>query len=198
MKVEQIPCLIYTSNVYKISINQDIWLIDIGDFEAVEKSIKINEKVRGVFLTHAHYDHIGGVNDLLQQFPQCMIYGLNYTLKSLRDSKLNLSFYHENPIVYEGNSIQEIFDGQSIDLHQNYSIQVFATPGHNLGSATYILNDFIFTGDSYIPGYEVVSKLKSGNKIEAQNSLQLIDSLIHQNSIICPGHFQMFNGKLIK
>ena len=52
---------------------------------------------------------------------------------------------------------------------------------------TYFTNDYIFTGDSYIPGVEVVTKLPRGNKKDAEHSLEKILNLTEARTI-CAGH----------
>lgn len=36
----------------------DCWLIDIGDLSAIEKEFANGWNVKGVFLTHSHFDHM--------------------------------------------------------------------------------------------------------------------------------------------
>ena len=50
-----------------------------------------------------------------------------------------------------------------------------------------LTNDYIFTGDSYIPGFKVVTNLPKGNKIQALESVVKIKSLV-EGRTICPGH----------
>lgn len=79
-------------NVTVIETDEDMILVDCGmgfpdedmlgvdlvipDFSYLEKN---KEKLRGVFLTHGHEDHIGGVPYLLRQLPM-PVYGTRLTL----------------------------------------------------------------------------------------------------------------------
>ncbi len=188
MIVERFPNLIYTSNTFKISIGNSIWLIDIGNAKPIIDSLKKDEIIKGVFITHAHYDHIHGINDIGNLFPGCIFFGSDYTIKALYDIKLNLSFYHEDPIRYLGTSTKVLKDKDELELSLNKKIKVLETPGHNPGSLTFILEDYLFTGDSLIPGYPVVTKLKGGSKVDNVQSLDLIFNEINSQTIICPGH----------
>ena len=198
MIVKQIPVEIFTSNVYKISLDNDVWFVDIGNALPVIKSLSENEIVRGVFITHSHYDHIYGINELSIAFPECKIFASEYTKEGLYSEKINLSFYHENPVVYSGDNIEIIEDNDYVNLDVNHSMKCIYTPGHNLGSMCFKIGNYLFTGDSFIPGKSVVTKLKTGDKQHSEISLQRINSLIDSDTIVCPGHGEMLlaNQKL--
>jgi hydroxyacylglutathione hydrolase len=50
---------------------------------------------------------------------------------------------------------------------------------------------YLFSGDSYIPNVQVVTKLKGGDRDANKKSLQKIKGSISENTIICPGHGEM-------
>ncbi len=194
MIVEQLPTEIYTSNIYKISIDKDVWFIDIGNAQPAIAAVSSKETVRGVFITHAHYDHMYGINQLKDCFPDCKIYASEYAKEGLYSEKLNLSFYHEDPIIYKGENVEIIYDCNDIPLSSNFELKCIFTPGHNLGCMSFLLGDYFFTGDSFIPGIPVVTKLKTGNKEQNESSLQRIKSIIKPETIVCPGHGPIYSG----
>lgn len=194
MKVIQIPVEIYTSNIYKISLGDDVWFVDMGNAKPAIQALSVNEKVKGVLITHAHYDHIYGINELCQTFPECPVFASEYAKDGLFSDKLNLSFYHEYPVIYEGDKVEIIKDKDEINLDSNHLIKCLYTPGHNLGSMCFKIDNYLFTGDSFIPGISVVTKLKSGDKQQNELSLQRIKSLIETDTIVCPGHGPMFKN----
>ena len=65
-----------------------------------------------------------------------------------------------------------------------------ATPGHELGCLTFYTGDYIFTGDAYIPGVKVVTKLPGGDRALAAESVEKILRLA-EGKTICPGHGEM-------
>lgn len=197
--VEQISAEIYTSNIYKITIDKDVWFVDIGNAKPVIKSLSESETVRGVFITHSHYDHIHGINDLWSLFPDCKFFASKYAKDGLYSDKLNLSFYHEKPVVFLGDNVEIIEDNDDVNLDTVYIMKCVYTPGHNLGSMCFKIDNYLFTGDSFIPGIPVVTKLKSGDKQQSEKSLKLINSLIDSDTIVCPGHGEILlsNQRLI-
>lgn len=144
--------------------------------------------MRAVFLTHAHYDHIYGLTKLLERYPNCLIYVLKGGKEYLESDRLNLSKYHETPYTFISDNVCEVQDGDTIELLDGVGAKVYSTPGHNPSCATYMIENYLFTGDSYIPGVKTVVNLPKANKKQALESEQLIKSLLTDGIILCPGH----------
>jgi len=190
MLVQQIVHLAFTSNTYLISnkTDGDVFLVDIGNFKGVMELISDIQTVKGVFITHYHYDHIFGINDLIKRFPNCGIYASSHTIEGLYSDKMNLSFYHECPIVFQGKNPVTIKENDKINLFEGACLEVIETPGHNFGCLTFKVNNYLFTGDSFIPNIEVITKLKGGDKVANKLSLQKIRNKIVSGTCVCPGH----------
>jgi len=52
---------------------KECWIIDVGDFFQI-KSLFDGYNLKGVLLTHVHYDHIYGLNELQADYPDVPIY----------------------------------------------------------------------------------------------------------------------------
>ena len=51
-------------------------IVDPGDAEPVLNAISANNwQPEAIFLTHHHHDHVGGVKELVEKFPQIVVYG---------------------------------------------------------------------------------------------------------------------------
>lgn len=202
MQVNQVVNSVYNSNTYVISKNgcNWVWLIDIGEIEGILKYLDGSKYVKGVFITHSHIDHIYGINKLVDLFPDCIVYISDKGKEGLASDKMNLSFYHEDPVVFNGPNIKILKEEDNVILYENVILEAMETPGHNQGCLTFKIGNYIFTGDSYIPGYEVVTKLKDGNREASLKSLVKIKANISPNTIVCPGHGEMKlyseNGRL--
>lgn len=83
-------------NLYVVEINNRLLIFDAGlkyanekmlgvDYVIPEFSYLVNNRKRivGLFLSHAHYENIGSVTDLLKQIPDLHIFATNYTSKIL-------------------------------------------------------------------------------------------------------------------
>ncbi len=199
MNVEQVKSSVFTSNTYIISeeLSDEVWLIDVGELKGVLKLLGENQHIKGVFITHPHYDHIFEINNLLSQFPNCLVFASEVGRDGLYCSKLNLSRYHEMGVVFEGDKVQVLQDNDRIELFKNCQLEVMATPGHDWSCLTYQVGDYLFTGDSYIPNVEVVTKLRGGNREANRRSLVNIMDRFTEHTIVCPGHGDMVSAPLL-
>lgn len=179
----------FSSNTYILckEVEHKAWLVDCGDIEPLQPLL-MDKMLKGVLLTHAHFDHIYGLNDLLKLFPNTLVYTNESGKEALLDARKNMSLYHETPFIFEHpENIRIVDDGDEIMLDNVTTARVMATPGHHPSCLTYIIGDAIFTGDSYIPGTKVVTNLPKGDKRLAQESLDKIIQLA-KGSTIYPGH----------
>lgn len=141
-----------------------------------------------VLLTHAHFDHIYGLNRVIELNPDVKICTNEYGREMLLNARKNLSFYHESPFVISNSScIKTVEDGEEISFGNEMTAKAIFTPGHNPSCITWLIGDAIFSGDSYIPGIKTVTNLPAGNKKHAEESLNLIKQIAN-NRTIYPGH----------
>lgn len=79
-------------NIYIVEVDNDIFVLDCGlkfatenmygvdyiipDFEYLVQNKK---RIRGVFITHGHYENMGAVNELLTLIPQLKVYATTFT-----------------------------------------------------------------------------------------------------------------------
>jgi hydroxyacylglutathione hydrolase len=100
-----------------------------------------------ILITHAHFDHIGGVSTLIQSAAKPIDIYLHTEDKRLWDSgggATEFGFYLELPVV----NPKPALDQATIYLGNN-KIQVLHTPGHSSGHVVYYLPEekSIFCGD---------------------------------------------------
>ena len=190
--VKDIINSIFTSKTYILYKDDECrgWLVDVGDFEPVVTFLdERGLALAGVFLTHAHFDHIYGLPELVKHYPQCKVFVTEYAKEGLASDKLNMSRYHETPVTYEGDNVVVVHEGESMSLFDGEpEMQFFETPGHNPGCLTLVLGDMIFTGDAYIPGVGANTQLPHANKEQARQSMERILKLAEGKTILS-GHF---------
>ena len=185
------------SNTYLLQSEFDVmkcYLIDAGNGIEAMRALQPNQNIDAIFLTHAHYDHIAHIEDVIEKFPNCKIYCPEYTRMALADNKLNLSFYHGTPLTFTGEQIKVIKEKDAVSVFNQEKMIILETPGHNEGCLTFQLRNYFFTGDALIPNIPIVTKLKSGNKQQAKESALKIKMATDENSIICPGHLNMIKS----
>lgn len=189
--IKEIVNSVFTSKTYILFCDGEdkAWLVDIGDIKPVVDFLEQKGlTIAGVFLTHAHFDHIYGLPELIKHYPQCKVYVTEYAKEGLASEKLNLSRYHETPITYEGDNVEVLHDADSMCLFESEpEMQFYETPGHNPGCLTMVLDDMIFTGDAYIPGVGANTQLPHANKELARQSMERILKLAEGKNILS-GH----------
>jgi len=193
VSVKHIVNKVYASRTYIISQegSQLVWLVDCGDVPPIVDMLSSLGgslfEIKGVLLTHAHYDHMYGLPKLTEQFPSLMVYTNEIGKKALASERLNFSKYHEDPINFVTDNVVVCGDGDEIELYKGVKAVVHYTPGHDPSCLTYEVRDYLFTGDSFIPGIKVVTNLPGGDKVLASESVESILRLA-EGKILCPGH----------
>ena len=172
---------------------QNCWIIDAGDFSDITKIVQ-GKRIHGILLTHAHFDHIYGLPDMQAAYPNVPIYTNTHGVEALKDPFSNLSFYHGTPLVVQNmDNIRLVNNQISIANIEGSQILPIFTPGHHPSCITWEIGQYLFTGDSYIPGYRTVTKLLHGCKETAVLSETIIKSRASQK-IICAGHPGKLSG----
>jgi hydroxyacylglutathione hydrolase len=182
---------ILNSNTYILSLEGDssVWIIDPGDTDDILDWVsKRNKHVKGILVTHSHYDHIYGINKILQQYPKIKVYSSFYAKEGMMSDKLNGSRYHENPYEVDGSKIEVLNDGDRIMLWTDFYLDVLETLGHSRDCFSFYVNENLFTGDALIPDHKVVTKMKFGDSELALKSLELIFEKFESNTYVWPGH----------
>ena len=190
LSVEFFTNRVFNSRTYILSKqgSYEVWLVDCGDVDRIIERIK-SKVIKGVLLTHAHSDHIYGLERILQKYPLCIVYTNSAGIEALKSPKLNMSHYHsEYPDISidKTDRVKVIGEGDVVKVLGS-EISVYETPGHSPSCLTYILEDKAFTGDAYIPGVKVFTGFPHSNRIQAQKSLERILQLT-SNLQIMPGH----------
>ena len=191
MKIVRFINSILKSNSYIIYFDDCdyVFVIDPGDSKPIIDWLKYYDKtLKGLLITHAHFDHIYGVNNLHDVFPNIEIYASKYAKDGMLSSKLNCSYYTENPFVVECKKINIVDGFDTILLWENIVANVIYTPGHNHDCLSYEIGKNLFTGDALIPGIKVHTKSKFSDKAKAENSIQRIIEQFDNNTMIWPGH----------
>ncbi len=189
MVIERIVNTLFRSNTYLLHEGRqtDYWLVDIGDIDPVMSLLPDGAKVKGVFLTHTHFDHIYGINALLKSFHECLVFTSEHGQEGLYSDKLNCSRYSGKPFVYRADNVRILNEGDSVELWPGGVVNAFETFGHDWSCLTYKIGDAVFSGDSYLPGFKVFTKFVKSDKEQAVVSEQRILEL-SRGCVVYPGH----------
>ena len=193
LKIKRIVNEVFNSNTYILYSDDEpsVYLIDPGNLKETLSWMEQNGKndVKGILLTHSHFDHIYRVNDFLELYPHCILYvSSNHGKEYLADERKNFSTYHEHPITVIHPIIHEVGNHEKIQLWDKVKIICLHTPGHSPDSACFLYKNNLFTGDTLIKGIRTVTKLRGGSKSDLIHSMTFLDEMLDGNIVIYPGH----------
>lgn len=183
-----------TSNCYvlfdKVHGN-DCIIIDPGSRDEQELFAFLTEEglsPKYIILTHEHFDHCWGVNQLVDRY-HIPIVCSQLCADSIKYEKRNCSVFYDNKNAFTIDS--ETISTESIDnvlVFGNYKIHFYYTPGHTDSSISFVVDGFLFTGDTLIKDEKTVTKLPTGSVEKLKESLQLYSSMQGEGYCVYPGH----------
>ena len=172
----------------------DSALIDCPKYTQKMRNFIAGANIKYVLLTHAHFDHIAGCAKLLRDI-KCKCYMSISDSFMLTNEEANLSaLFHQK---CEAFSI-ETFDGELCGLSLgNVPISALKTPGHTPGSVSYLIGNYLFTGDTVMAFTIGRTDFPFGDTSALYNSIKLISNLCDKLKV-CPGHDEMITLSVLK
>ena len=173
------------ANSYLIIQKSEALLVDPGA-EYPNLQAILDEKqasLKAILLTHAHFDHIGGVDSIVEKF-HVPVYLNPKEFSFLTDSKLNSSFYFGCHTLCK--TKPEALKEGKMQIG-NFEIFVHYCPGHSCGSSIFQIEDALFTGDTLFASSVGRMDLPTGSVQDMDASVAYLKTLpgfLH----VYPGH----------
>lgn len=167
----------------------DAWVLDPGDeadrIQARLTALKLN--LKGVLLTHGHFDHVGAASDL-QEHAHCSVYLHSGDFPLLENVNVQTQLYGM-PSVRKP-EVTPLEDGQIY-----FGLKVIHTPGHSPGGCCF-LGEFakgpvLFAGDTLFQGGVGRSDLMGGSWDTLEKSIQERLYVLSDETQVVPGHGPM-------
>lgn len=157
---------------------------------------KQKAKIEAILLTHAHFDHIGGVAELCriaskgedgnenpQNAPTVFLH--KDELEKIGSYK-NMGFsMNANPEKFVPDILLK--GGETLKI-AGLDVKVIHTPGHAKGSLCYVVSDKIFVGDTLFFMSYGRTDFYDGNAKDLKNSIVNKLFALKGNYTILPGH----------
>ncbi|KJD47212.1 MBL fold metallo-hydrolase [Paenibacillus terrae] len=129
-------------------------------------------KIEAILLTHAHFDHIGGVDEI-RKAKGCPVYLHPLEQDWLTSPKLNgsLMWPEASPPISTEPAEYDLAEGQQLNLI-GHTFKVFHTPGHSPGSVSFLCGKDLFSGDVLFRQGVGRTDLTGGRERDLYDSIQ--------------------------
>ncbi len=152
--------------------------------ECVEKE---GIQIRAVLLTHAHFDHIMGIDAVLERYGQMPVYVHEEDIRMLEDAELNLS--GGCGMAYTFTKGEAVKDGQVLTL-AGLRFRVIHTPGHTPGGVCYYVESegVLFSGDTLFEQSVGRTDFPGGSMSELVQGIEEKLFILPEDVHVYPGH----------
>ncbi|UAC47238.1 MBL fold metallo-hydrolase [Bacillus aquiflavi] len=191
MKWKQIPLGPLQTNCYVLVKENKCLIVDPGGEEEKLLSYMKSEQLipKGIFLTHAHFDHIGAV-DKVREYFNIPVYIHEKEADWLVDPKLNGSQLFPVGVLIQTKRADKLITKEETITIEEFSFQVFETPGHSPGSVSFYFatEGIVVSGDTLFNGSIGRTDLPGGNHEQLLNSIHEKLLTLSEKTLVLPGH----------
>lgn len=193
MDIFTIPGREYDSNVYVV-VGKIPTVIDTGTgfhtrviLEMIQKIVKLSQ-IQQILLTHEHYDHVGGVQDIVQASKgNARIFAHKDIVPKLKEGK---STFAEmlGGVMPKLKVDVPLSGGEQLTIG-DHPFEVLVTPGHSIGSLCFYSKkkQVLFSGDTiFADGGFGRYDFPGGDFNTLLNSIERLTALEVKN--LYPGH----------
>jgi len=180
-------CMTNTYFIYRDSTKEAI-VVDPADKGAMiyDKLTKAGLTIKAVLLTHGHFDHIWGVEELVK-LSGAKIYACEEERDFLTNLNKNLSGAYDRPCKV----VADVYlkDGEVIN-ECGMQIDLIHTPGHTEGGCCYYIKDagFLISGDTLFQESVGRSDFPTGSMSTLVRSIKDKLLVLPDDTKVYPGH----------
>ncbi|MEY8443422.1 MBL fold metallo-hydrolase [Lactococcus ileimucosae] len=192
MKIDKIVNEIAQENTYILSNSTFSLLIDPGSQpdKIIEKLKEINKPLAAILLTHAHFDHIMGLDTIKEAHPQALVLLHESEKDWLTHPELNASTLMMGEPVTCKTTVDEYYTCNTPYSFSGLEFSVRHTPGHSPGGVSFVFKQegIVFSGDTLFSGSIGRTDLIGGNHEQLLQSIKQELFSLPDDCIVYPGH----------
>ena len=184
LQVKKITNNMANSNTFVVSGQTECVIIDAGaSVQDVLKAVG-TKVVKGVLLTHSHFDHILHLDEYIEKF-NCPIYMHPSAYNCLFDAKLNFSTVFDYNFAVQNKNFNKVFlkNQEPLTLIENVAITPIFANGHSKDSVLYLINNCLFAGDVLFASGIGRYDFYSGAKAEMLQTLKTLVALTGYDTV---------------
>ena len=132
MEIEVVPCLSDNYAYLLVDPSGHAVIVDPSEAEPVVAALaRRGIEPVGIWATHHHHDHVGGVPELKERYPRLEVVGSAYDGERKRIPSLSHTVQEGDALWFESRRVRLLF-----------------VPGHTLGAVAYLCDGALFSGDT--------------------------------------------------
>ncbi len=151
----------------------------------VEAALSLGLKVVGIFNTHGHIDHAGGVVEIQKRFE--VPFAMHPDDALLLDSMPEQAALFGLPRMEIPTVDRRLSDGDAVEVGEHRG-KVIHTPGHSPGGVCFAFDDFVVVGDTLFAGSIGRTDLPGGSYETLIDSIKSKLLVLGPDLAALPGH----------
>jgi hydroxyacylglutathione hydrolase len=184
----------FEENAYVLRLpdRKDCLIVDPGfEPEKIIDYLESNDLIpAAILITHGHIDHIAGIGDIKNHWPECLLAIGAADAQKLTDARLNLSAMFGFDIVCPAADVA-LQDGESFSA-AGIELRNRAIPGHSSGHVVYIIKDHdpitVLVGDVIFAGSIGRTDFPDGDSHKLADGIRKILYTLPDETVLLPGH----------
>lgn len=174
MNIVGLPALVgtYDNYIWVIHNEKQAWVVDPGESLQVLDYLKQQQlTLQGILVTHRHFDHIDGIEAILEQNTSTPVYGpKNSPIPSIT---------------------QHCAEGDSIHLNDDLVFKVLETPGHTEDHIAFYNDQYLFCGDTLFTAG--CGRILGGSAAQFSDSILKLRNLSDDTQFFCAHEYTATN-----
>ena len=142
----------------------------------LEEAKKNNLKIKAALVTHGHFDHTNGVEDLLKTL-DIPVY----------INEHEADFFNQYEIKWGSENVKKTKSGDRLKIG-SVEIEFVHTPGHTLGSQCFLIHNHLISGDTLFINGCGRCDLPGGNVEQMFDTIYNKLMRMPDDTLIFPGH----------